>query len=378
MSKPKPLNNQVSSQKVAIVHDWLVGGGAERVVQALHQLYPDAPIYTSYCTKEWRNKLDNKVVTGYLQHLGKFRKYLPLLQYWWFRSLRLKKYDVIIASAGNGQAKAVKKGNATLICYCHTPVHFLWRHYKKYMKRPGFGIFNPIARLGLLIFAGPLRRLDYKAAQKVDIFIANSTHIQADIKQYYNKDAQVIFPPVNTTLFTQKNTANKNRKGVITVGRLVPMKHVDSIVEVCNNNHYPLTIIGKGPELAKLQIKAGLTVQFITNASDEEVAKRVSGAKAFVFASFEDFGVAPVEALAAGTPVVALQKGGAKDYITNRNGVFYQNQSTLELEQAIQKCLAKKWDHTAISKSSQKFAVKEFKTKIKKTVKNSKKLKPNE
>ena len=147
------------------------------------------------------------------------------------------------------------------------------------------------------------------------------------------------------------------------------MKHVDSIVEVCNNNHYPLTIIGKGPELAKLQIKAGLTVQFITNASDEEVAKRVAGAKAFVFASFEDFGVAPVEALAAGTPVVALQKGGAKDYITNRNGVFYQNQSTLELEQAIQKCLSKKWDHTAISKSSQKFAVKEFKNKIKKTVK---------
>ena len=373
MSKTKPHINQISSTRVVIVHDWLIGGGAERVVQALHEIYPEAPIYTSYCTKEWRTKLDNKVVTGYLQHFGKFRKYLPLLQYWWFRSLRLKKYDIIIASAGNGQAKAVKKGNATLICYCHTPVHFLWRHYKKYMKSPGFGIFNPIARLGLLIFAGPLRRLDYKAAQKVDIFIANSSHIKADIKQYYNKDAQVIFPPVNTALFTQKNTSDKNRKRVITVGRLVPMKHVDSIVDVCNKNHYPLTIIGKGPELAKLQIRAGFTVQFITNASDEEVAKRVANAKAFVFASYEDFGVAPVEALSAGTPVVALQKGGAKDYINSRNGVFYQNQSTIELEQAIQKCLSKKWNHDTISKSAQKFSVKEFKLKITKTINQAKK-----
>lgn len=367
----KVKNNK--NLKVVIVHDWLVGGGAERVILALHEMYPDAPIYTSYCSNEWRAKLNNKVVTGYLQHFGKFRKYLTILQYFWFRSLNLKKYDIIIASSGNGQAKAIKKHKAKFICYCHTPVHFLWRHYDKYKKNPGFGIFNPIARLGLLIFAGPLRKLDYKAAQNVDIFIANSNHIKDDIKKYYNKESTVISPPVNTVLFNKQKNTGSSRKGLITVGRLVPMKHVNTIIDVCNKKHYPLTIIGNGPELSNLQKMAGFTVQFITNATDQQVAKRVSMAKAFVFASYEDFGVAPVEALAAGTPVVALQKGGTKDYITNRNGVFYQKQSSQELEQAIQKCLSKNWNHTLIEKSAQKFSTENFTKKIQKIINNQNK-----
>lgn len=165
MSQSQP-NKQ---PRVAIVHDWLYGGGAEMVVLELHKLYPDAPIYTSYCTSEWREKLDDKVVTGYLQHFGiTIRKFLPLFQYWWFQSLNLSEFDLVIVTTGNGMAKAVRPpSEATFMCYCHTPVHYLWRHYDEYMNRTGFGVFSPIARLGLRLLAGPLRKMDYRAAQRV-------------------------------------------------------------------------------------------------------------------------------------------------------------------------------------------------------------------
>lgn len=154
-----------SSLKVAIVHDWLVGGGAELVVQEMHRMFPEAPIYTSYCSDEWRQKLDGKVVTGWLQRwpFSKLRKYLPLLRIWWFTHLDLSEYDLVISSSGNGEAKGVRVPSTTThICYCHTPTHFYWRHYDQYLRHPGFGICNPLARLGLRLLVGPLRRWDRK------------------------------------------------------------------------------------------------------------------------------------------------------------------------------------------------------------------------
>src|SRR3990167_8961662 len=168
-----------NSPKVAIVHDWLYGGGAEKVVEQLHTLYPDSPIYTSYCTDEWRKRLDNKVVTGYLQNwpFSRLRKFLPLLRQWWFARLDLSDYDLIISSTGNGEAKFAR--GKKHICYCHSPPHFYWRKYESYLRNPGFGAFDWLARIGLKLFVKPLRKRDYNAAQQVDAFIANSTHIQA-------------------------------------------------------------------------------------------------------------------------------------------------------------------------------------------------------
>ena len=233
--------------RVVIVHDWLYGGGAEKVVLELHHLFPDAPIYTSYCTNEWRQKLDGKVVTGYLNNwpFTSLRKFLPVLRQRWFRNLDLSEFDVIISTSGNGEAKFVR--GKKHICYSHTPTHFYWRHHESYIKNPGFGLFNPIARLGLKLLVSPLRKRDYEAAQKVDFFIANSTHIQADIKTYYDRDSIVIHPPVDTERFT--NTKVSERRGFVTVGRLVPMKHVDLIVKACNELGLPLTVVGRGPEL---------------------------------------------------------------------------------------------------------------------------------
>jgi glycosyltransferase involved in cell wall biosynthesis len=194
---------QAQKPRVAIVHDWLYGGGAERVIYELHQLYPEAPIYTSYCSREWRDKLDNVVVTGWLQHwpFNRLRKFIPFLRIWWFTHLDLSAYDLVISSSG-AEAKGIKVPKSTLhINYCHAPTHYYWSRYDEYMSRPGFGIFDPLARLGLKLLVSPLRKWDFKAAQRPDYMIANSSHIQAEITKYYNRDSTVIFPPVNIERF---------------------------------------------------------------------------------------------------------------------------------------------------------------------------------
>lgn len=355
-----------SGKKVAIVHDWLVGGGAERVVLELHKLFPEAQIYTSYCTPEWRKRLDNKVVTGYLQRwpFGPLRKYLPLLRSQWFRSIDLSAFDIVITSTGNGEAKQIRIPKDTKhICYCHSPTHFYWRHYNQYLRNPGFGVFNPVARLGLKTLIGPLRKRDYNAAQQVDQFIANSTHIQKDIKKFYGRDSVVIHPPVDTKKFGEY--ASTKRSGLVTVGRQTPYKHTELLVQACTQLNLPLLCIGNGPEHQKLSLMAGPSVRFATDYSDTQVAQAVGSAEAFLFAAEEDFGVAPVEALAAGTPVLAYKAGGALDYIQDgKNGLFFERQTTASVQEAIHRFQTAKYSSVSIIKSSVKFSQNSFAEKI--------------
>jgi glycosyltransferase involved in cell wall biosynthesis len=355
--------------KTAITHDWLVGGGAEKVVEQLHKIYPDAPIYTSYATDEWRKRLGNKVITGYLQKwpFSALRKFLPVLRNIWFKHLDLSEYDLVISSSGNGEAKNIRvKPGAVHICYCHTPTHFYWRHYDTYLHNPGFGVFNPLAHFGLRLLVKPLRRADYKAAQKVDFFIANSSHIQADIKKYYGKDSKVIHPPINADRF--KNSGKQDRKGFITVGRLVPYKHVEIIIEACAKLALPLTVVGNGPELHKLQNITAPTVTFDSTASDEAVNDYMKNAEGFIFAAHEDFGITPVEALAAGTPVIAYKAGGALDYVTSANGMFFEKQTVGSLMNALERFQAKSFDHSAVTKSAERFNEEAFRKNFKEFV----------
>jgi len=215
--------------KVAIVHDWLYGGGAELVVEQLHKLYPKAPIYTSYCSREWRNRLDNKVKTGYLQYwpFSALRKFIPILRIWWFTGLSFKGYDLVISSSG-AEAKGIKVPKGTLhINYCHAPTHYYWSRYNQYMLHPGFGKFDWLARIGLKLLAAPLRRWDFVAAQRPDYIIANSTHIQSEIKKYYGRDSTVIFPPVYLERFQKQENYTNTRHGFIVAGRQTPYKRFD-------------------------------------------------------------------------------------------------------------------------------------------------------
>ncbi len=356
--------------KVAIVHDWLVGGGAEKVVLELHRMYPDAPIYTSYCTDEWRERLDGRVVTGWLQSwpFSKLRKFIPVLRIWWVTHLNLKGYDLVISSTGNGEAKGVKVPEGTKhICYCNTPVHFYWRHYDKYLAKPGFGVFDPLARLGLKLLVKPLRKWDLKASQNPDVFIANSTHIQSEIKKYYDRGSVVIHPSVDVERFM--NAPETERKGFVTMGRLVPHKHVDIIVKACTELGLPLKVIGRGPELDNLKRLSGETVQFLDNVTDEELPTQLASAEAFIFASFEDFGISPVEALAAGTPVIAYKAGGALDYVRpGQTGEFFENQTPESLSDALKEFHSSKYDSTDLKKVAAEFGSDNFKAEITKVI----------
>ena len=174
---------ELNKQKVAIVHDWLVGGGAELVVEQLHKMFPDAPIYTSYSSDDWRKKLDDKVVTGYLQRwpFSKLRKFLPILRQRWFEKLDFSNFDLVISSSG-AEAKGIQTNKKTMhVNYCHSPTHYYWSRYDEYIINPGFGVFDPIARTGLKILLGRVRKWDKKAAQRPDHMIANSTYTQKQI-----------------------------------------------------------------------------------------------------------------------------------------------------------------------------------------------------
>ena len=341
--------------KVAIVHDWLVGGGAELVVEQLHRMYPDAPIYTSYATAEWRQRLDGQVRTGYLQHFGRWRKLLPVARIWWFSRLRLRGYDLVISSSG-AEAKGIRVPAGTMhINYCHAPTHYYWSRYDQYLRQPGFGALDSVARLGLRLLVGPLRRWDLRAAQRPDVMIANSSFIQAEIKKYYARDSVVVHPPVNVEAFHP--ASDQPRHGFVCGGRLTPYKRNDLAVQACTALGLPLTVFGDGPDRARLESLAGPTVQFTGKISADALVALFGGAAGFIFGVIDDFGIVSVEALAAGTPVIALHGGGALDYVVpGQTGQFFEEQTVASLQAALQEFKPQNYKPRAIMKASQHYS----------------------
>jgi glycosyltransferase involved in cell wall biosynthesis len=363
----------LQSLKIAIVCDWLTGtGGAERVVLELHKMFPTAPIYTSQYDKNpsiWYGDTwfsDADVRTTWLQRLPKkLKKFLPVLRARAFSHLDLSQYDLVIVSS-SAEAKAVRTGpNTTLAWYCHAPTHYYWSRYDDYLRHPGFGVFNPLARIGLLSLVRPLRRWDYAAAQKPDFIIANSTHTQSQIKKYYGRDSTVVFPPVDTARFAPDISVSKpalrERFGFVVAGRQTPYKRIDLAVEACSRLDLPLTVIGNGPDHTKLTVMAGQSVRFLTHVSDAEMAHHFNLAKAFIFPNLDDFGITAVEAMSAGTPVIAYQAGGALDYIKEGvNGSFFAELTAESLMAALRDFDADAYDSQAIISEASKYSTGNF------------------
>jgi glycosyltransferase involved in cell wall biosynthesis len=353
--------------KVAIVCDWLTGiGGAERVVLEIHKLYPDAPIFTSQYDPNAIDWFDNADVrTLWLQRLPKsLKKFLPVLRAIAFRRLNLSDYDLVISSSG-AEAKAVRTGTNTMhICYCHAPTHYYWMRYEDYLKNPGFGKLDWLARISLKILVGPLRKLDYWAAQKPNYLIANSSFTKEQIKKYYKRDSEIVFPPVDVERF--KNTVDESqRNGLVVLGRQTPYKKIDLAVASATKLNLQLTVIGNGPDHQKIVDMAGPNIGLLTNVSDHDIVNYISKAKGFIFPGIDDFGIAAVEALAAGTPVIAYKKGGVTDYIIDQvNGIFFGEQTVDSLSKAIESFEHKKFDSLKIAQSARQFAVQEFKRNI--------------
>lgn len=386
-SSTSVTSHKIDELKVAIVHDWLIGGGAEKVVLELHKLFPQAPIYTSFATREWRQKLDDKVVTGYLQKwpFSKLRKFIPYLRAIWFSNLDLSQYDLVISSSG-AEAKGVKvKGNTKHVNYCHAPTHYYWRRYDEYMASPGFGSFDSVARFGLKTLVGPMRKWDFKAAQRPHYIIANSTYTKDEIKKYYGRDSTVIHPPIDVARFSGSTLPPSGseavimpgsaslheaivpsaRTGFVITGRQTPYKRIDLAVKACTRINVPLTVIGNGPQHAELVALAGPTITFRTDVTDEEMPLLLTRARAFIFPGIDDFGISPLEAMACGTPVIAFKAGGAMDYVISTvTGEFFDSPTDESLALTIAAFHSERFDEGVIKNKAAEFSPEIFKNNI--------------
>jgi glycosyltransferase involved in cell wall biosynthesis len=355
--------------KVAIVCDWLTTyAGAEKVVVALAKAFPGAPIYTSVF--EPKDEAGRKAFEGhdirttYLQKLPATlrsrHQLFPLQRANAFRKLDLSEFDVIISSA-SAEAKAVQKRPGALhICYCHTPTRYYWSHYKEYLAEPGFGkALNAAVRVALPALVKVMRRIDLRAVKGVDYFIANSSVVADRIKTYYHREATVIYPPVAMQHFKGLDVTG-SRQGFVASGRQVPYKRQDLAIAACNELKLPLTVFGEGPEHDRLVKMAGPTITF-KPYSTAATAKALSQAEAFLNPQEEDFGIVQIEALAAGTPVIAYAKGGARDVVTDgKTGVLFPEQTVPSLTDAIKRFRDMNFDHTAIHKRGEEFSEERF------------------
>ena len=358
--------------KVAIVHDWLTNqGGAERVVMALHKAYPDAPIYTSVFNPDAVPQFkDADVRPSFLQKwpLAKTKHQLyPMLRTIAFESFDLSDYDVVISSS-SAEAKGVITKPGTLhICYLYTPTRYYWSNYQEYANETGFGVLSPLVKLFLPLVVNRMRQWDIAASERVDQYLTQSHYIAGRIEKYYRRsDTPVINPPISVDRF---KVVDGPKAGFLVVSRLVPYKRVDLAIQACNELGLPLTVIGGGSELERLKQMAGPTVNVTGRLSDKEIEEAYAIASGFIFTSEEDFGLTPLEANAAGVPVIAYGAGGALEtVIEGKTGTFFAEQTVESLKEALKRFNHKDYDPQFMRKHAEGYDESEFIKKIKKFV----------
>ncbi len=340
--------------RVAIIHDYLNQyGGAERVLEALHDLYPQAPVYTSIYDADAMPAAYRgwDIRTSWMQQLPgwrrHFRKYF-LLYPSAFESFDLSQYDLVLSSSSAYAKGIIPAPHATHICYCHTPMRFAWRT-DDYVSREGFG---QLQRTVLPIALSYVRLWDVSTAPRVDCFIANSRAVEARIKRYYGRDALVIPPPVDLAPFCSRPPGEFYLAG----GRLIPYKRLDLAVRAFTALKLPLKIFGDGRDRAELQRLAGPNVEFLGQVSEQQRQDLFAECRAFVFPGEEDFGITPLEAMAAGRPVIAYGAGGALDtVIEGVTGRFFAEQSAGALAAAVAASRADVYDPTVIRQHAEAF-----------------------
>lgn len=330
---------------IGIVADWLVTfAGAEKVIKEFFSIYPDADLYSvvDFLSDDIRENFNgHHAKTTFIQRLPKakrnYQKYLP------FMPLAIEQLDVsqhnVILSSSHAVAKGVLTGPDQLhICYIHSPIRYAWDLQHQYLRESGLnrGIKGTLAKWIL----HKIRMWDYRTANGVDHFVANSQFIARRVKKVYGRHADVIYPPVDVERF---NFQSDKDDYYVTASRLVPYKRVDLIVEAFTAMpDKKLVVIGDGSEIDKIKSKAGKNIEILGYQSNEILQKYMEKAKAFVFAAEEDFGITPVEAQACGTPVIAYGKGGSLETVrpygvTNPTGVFFEEQTVSSLKEAVLK-----------------------------------------
>ena len=351
--------------KLAIVHDWLTNmGGAEQVIINFKEIYPKAPVYTTFYNP---NNLDDKlknidVRTSFLQRkkmVTNHKKYFPLMPLA-FESFNLKNYDVILSSSTSCAKGVRKRKDALHICYINTPMRYAYEFKHEYTDG-----MNSIKKFLVNILLFFMRIWDKNNNKRIDYFISNSSEIKRRVKETYNRDSVVINPPVRCSLF---NISEIDGDYYFVVSRLVPYKRYDLAVQACKELGKKLVIIGDGPERQKLEELANndKNITFLGRQPDDVVKKYMSECKALLFPGLEDFGIVPVEAQACGRPVIAYGKGGALDtVIDEKTGLLFRKQTVESLKDAILKFENMKFDKQEIRKHALKFDEPVFQKKIK-------------
>lgn len=327
---------QPGKPRVAIVHYWLVSeAGGEKVVRSLLNIFPDADVFTLVADEKVARSIvgDRRLVTSFINRIPlakKMHRKLLLLMPTALENLDLSGYDLVISSE-SGPAKGVLPPlGAVHVCYCHTPMRYIWDHFWEYRRTAGFA-----ARIMVSTFIARLRMWDFLSASRVDHFVANSSHVASRISQYYRRDAAVIYPPVETDEFT---VSEEVEDYYLVTGRHVGYKRIDLAIEACERLGRRLVITGTGPETAALKRLAGPNTTFAGQCSFAELKQYYAKARAFLMPGEEDFGIAPVEAMASGRPVIALARGGALDtVIEGKSGILFDSADAEALCGAIER-----------------------------------------
>ncbi len=352
--------------KVAIVVSWLNQyGGAERVLEAVHELLPQAPIYTSmfwpeamppdYRTWDIRVSWLDRLPFIHRHH----QPFLPLYPLA-FEGFDLSAYDVVLSISSGFAHGVITPPGTTHLCYCLTPSRFLWT-YPAYAEREAIG---PLANALLKPILLWLRQWDRLAADRVDQFIAISTEVQRRIAKVYRRDSALIFPPVDTGRFTQTATAEDGDYFLV-VSRLIPYKRVDLAVKAFTALKLPLLIAGEGRDRARLEALAGPNVRFLGRVPDAELPGLFARCRAFLFPGYEDFGIAPVEAQAAGRPVIAYAAGGALDtVIEGVTGLFFREPTPEALAEAVCRFNPRDFNPDVIRQHARQFDKRVFQRKL--------------
>jgi len=350
--------------KVAIVADWLTNfAGAEKVILTLHHHFPDAPIYTTiYNSKKMPGFEEADIRTSFLQHWPFAKKKHQLFLKWMplaVESFDLSEYDIVISSSHSCAKGIITKPETLHICYCHTPMRYAWDDCHNYIRNSNLPW---LVKKMVPFMMQKIRLWDRLAADRVDHFIANSSFVAERIQKYYGRESEVINPPVDTENF---HISEKPEEYFLAVGRLIPYKKFDLLVETFNQLGLPLKIVGTGPEEKKLRQIAKENIELLGHISNEELRKTYANCKAFLFPQIEDFGIVPIEAMASGRPVIALKKGGALDSIQEGvTGIFFEEQTPESLTEAIKKLEKTTFDPQKIRQHAQEFNSQRFLEKL--------------
>jgi len=359
--------------KTALVYDrvnkW---GGAERDLLALHELFPNAPLYTSVYNPKaalWA-KVFPKVVPSFLNYIPfakdkheHFAYLMPLA----FESLDFSEYDLVISVTSEAAKGIITKPKTLHICYCLTPTRYLWSHHELYFKDP---IFKAVAKPSIWY----LKTWDKVAAHRPDILVAQSKAVQERIKKYYRRSSEIIYPPVNVDFFS-KGQEGKRDNFFLLVSRLVPYKRVDLAIKAFNKLKLPLYVVGVGSEEERLKSIAKKNIYFVKELTDLSLARYYRKCAAFIMPQEEDFGLAAVEAQAAGAPVIAYRAGGALDIVAEgKSGLFFDRQTSNSLINTVEEFKSTKFDAKWISQSAKRFSKERFKQNFLKLIKKSGRL----